>query len=114
MIEEILLLLRSSEKEKTASKQASPFENVLTAQLMAILRRAVEDKGQLTFDFLHTQLRDMEYFFHRSESPLRTLVLGELVELIDRTSQRPKPEQRLKPEIPPAHRQQPDDDDIPF
>ena len=112
LIEEILLLLRSSEKEKSTSSKQDPFANVLTAQLMAVLRRAAEEKGRLSLDYLHSQLRELEYFFHTSDSPLRTIVLGELVELIERT--RPRPQQSPKPETTPTPRQQPDDDDIPF
>jgi len=101
LIEEILLLLRASDKVKAPARPAVPYEATATAHFMSILKHVVDEMGWITFDYLHPKLREVEAVVHRlAESPTRTIVLNELSDLIERT----------KP-IPKAKR---DDDDIPF
>lgn len=116
LIEEILLLLRASEKDKAPpSTPPQPYERTFIATIMTALKEIIEedDGGFITRDFLHTKLREIEAHAHKlSESRSRTIILDELSSLVDRTKPRPQPtkaRQRLS-EKKPAD----DNDDIPF
>jgi hypothetical protein len=108
LIQEILLLLRATEKEKLPSRPpASPYEESPTAQFMSILKHVVDEEGVIPFMYLHSKFRELEAAVHKlNPSHSRTIVLNELSELIERTMLKPKPRQ-LKDMVDM-------DDDIPF
>jgi len=108
LIQEILLLLRATEKEKLPSRPpASPYEESPTAHFMSILKHVVDEEGVTPFMYLHSKLRELEAAVHKlNPSHSRTIVLHELSELIERTMLKAKPRQ-LKDVVDM-------DDDIPF
>ena len=118
LIEEILLLLRASEKEKVPTGPTPiPYERTLTALFMKTLNEIVEqDRGGIvTQDFLHSKLREIEAAVYKlGESKNRSILLDDLSGLIERT--KPAPQRKPKPNPPPASLKKPfdEDDDIPF
>jgi hypothetical protein len=118
LIEEILLLLRASEKEKVPTIPASPpYERTLIAVFMTALKEIVEldIAGFITQDFLHTKLREIEVATVKfSDTKNRAILLSELSELIEQTRPRPTPP-RTKTSQPASSKKPFDpDDDIPF
>ncbi|WP_082078527.1 toll/interleukin-1 receptor domain-containing protein [Bradyrhizobium sp. LTSP849] len=117
LIEEILLLIRASEKDKAPpSTPPHPYERTITATIMTALKEIVEedDGGFITRDFLHTKLREIEAHAHKlGESRSRTIILDELSSLVERTKPRPQPTKDKK-RVAPLKKPADDDDDIPF
>jgi hypothetical protein len=119
LIEEILLLIRASEKDKAPlAPPPMPYERTILATIMTAIKEIVEqdDSGISTRDFLHAKLREIEAHAHKlGDSRSRTILLEELNQLVDRT--RPQPQStRIRQRVPVTPSKKPfdDDDDIPF
>jgi hypothetical protein len=113
LIEEILLLLRASEKEKIPAAPAVPYERTITGFHLTIFRDIVEEDstGFVTREFLHRKLREVEAYIHKfAESKSRTNALNDLSTLIERTRPTP-PKSKAKPASTSVFNEE---DDIPF
>jgi hypothetical protein len=110
LIQEILLLLRATEKEKLPSRSpVFSYEASTTAHFMSILEHVVDEGGMVSFGDLHPKLRELEAAVHKlNASASRTIVLNERSEMIERTIPTPKPRRKLSDRIADM------DDDIPF
>jgi TIR domain len=118
LIEEILLLLRASEKEKVPTAPAPPYDRTLTAVFMTVLKEIIEEDkaGFVSREVLHTKLREIEAAAMKLlDTKNRTILLHELGAMIEETKPI-SPRSKARPNPPPASpkNQFDPDDDIPF
>jgi hypothetical protein len=119
LIEEILLLMRASDKGNIPTAVSpTPYERTITAALVKALKEIVEvdRNGFLSTEDLHIRLREVEAAaLKMADSKNRTILLGELDTLIEQTRPPPPlPPKRPKRALPPGQDKSDLDDDIPF